>query len=318
MVSSHFSQGDNKRTRPLETTVKYSHAVHVYPDGIRLIAPARGGKNEQSGKHLRGEIKGWSKSSRRRMRDFMMTRRLPDEEYFLAAVTLTIPGYPLKPSESRLLGEKWRTYVKNKQWPTVWRVEVQKRGQLHWHCIVGIKRSESTLPEAIDLIKDSWHTCMDLMGEIEYTMVGKVTDPTEVGFVTGRQRLMEWKGAKKYSCHVDLMDNQEAGWKRYLFDHTTKVKQEQVAENIGRHWGVIVRKAFVEVLPSKVSTMTRKEYARFTRCLNRMFTPYIKHDGALFGRKRGFTVKRGKMGKTDIFTKSNPTIDRLINWSISY
>jgi hypothetical protein len=54
--------------RPPDVTVKYCCKVEIYSDGARLTAPSIGGKNEQSGKHKRGEIGGWSRSSRRRIR----------------------------------------------------------------------------------------------------------------------------------------------------------------------------------------------------------------------------------------------------------
>jgi len=311
------SQGTLEQKRPQNTTVKYSYAVEFYNDGIRLVAPVKGGKNKESGKHLRGEIKGWSKSSRRRMRAFMMTNRLPPE-FELAAVTLTIPGYPLNPDQSQAIFSKWRNHATKNGWPCIWRVEIQKRGQLHWHCIVGVEKS--LYPDSNSISTDickSWHKCMSLMGEIEYRMVGDVREPTRCDFVTGRRRLMDWRGAEKYSCRVDLMKDQEAGWKRYLFDHTTKAKQEQIPENIGRHWGVVFRKAFIETLPTEVSAMTPREYAKFLRCLNRWFTPYLKDSNALFGRRRGFTVRRGKMGKTDLFTKSLPDVNRLVAWAVS-
>jgi len=240
-----------------------------------------------------------------------MTHTLP-VGYMECAATFTIPGEPISYENAQKLFLKWRTIAKDNGWAVVWRVELQKRGQLHWHCIIGMKDVRQDI--AGIAIKTSWHKALELMGEVEYEYMGWGADPFNKVPLTGSKKLLEWNGAYIYSAHVDFMDANGARWKRYLLDHTTKVKQEQIPENIGRHWGVIGRKQFVEVLPSTVETFTPQEYAKFMRCLDRMWTPYIRHDGALFGRRRGYTVRRGKSGKTDLFTKSKPTIDRLIQW----
>jgi hypothetical protein len=313
MPQSNVSEENH---RPVsETTVKFPNAIHVFPDGIRLVAPAKGRKNEHSGKHKRGKIKGWSYASRRRMRAQLMANVMP-ESYVQSAVTLTIPGYPLQVPEARKLWEKFRTAVKDKGWLCVWRCEIQKRGQLHWHCVIGV----DTPPSAAEMkteIKKTWHRAMRSMGYIEYSYLGPFGDPTQVDYVTGKENLMNFPYAERYSAHVDLMSENGQAWKRYLLDHTTKVKQEQIPENIGRHWGVIGRKRFIEILPERVAVMSVKEYACLLRSINRMFTPYLRNDSALFGRVKGYTVKRGKQGKTDLFTKSRPTIERLIDWVLS-
>jgi len=307
---------DNHDT-PVGTSVKFPNAIEFYPDGIRLHGPKKGGLSSTSGKHKRGKISGWSKSSRRRMRDLLMRNRFP-ENYEPLAVTLTIPGYPLQLSEAAELWKRFRTSVKDEKMLCIWRCEIQKRGQLHWHCIMGAEKELSVPREQHgNRVKALWHDCMRGMGNIEYKYCGSPTDFVECDRVTGSRNLMEWKGVEKYSCHIDYMDDQNTGWKRYLIDHTTKVKQEQIPENIGRHWGCIGKKKFLEVYPESTTALSPSEYFQVTRMINRMFTPFIKDPRAVFGRRRGFTVNRGKSGKTDIFTKSNPTVERVISWVIS-
>lgn len=297
-------------------TSKYSHAVEVYEQGIRCHAPSKGGKNDHSGKHKRGDISGWSKSSRRRMRALLMEKRLP-EEFHVFAVTLTIPGYPLSPGLAHKLFEKFRIFCRDKKWATIWRVELQKRGQLHWHCILGTYPEYSAKMTAI-FIEKCWHHCLRSMGILSFNFVGPFSDPTPTKSIQGSYNLMDLKGADRYSARVDYMPDQDKGWIRYLIDHTTKHKQEQIPENIGRHWGVICRKLFVNVYPADSSTrFTAKQYAKFIRVIRRMYTPYIRCDTALFGRRRGYTSIRATQGKTDIFTKNNATIERVINYALN-
>ena len=99
-------------------------------------------------------------------------------------------------------------------------------------------------------------------------------------------------------------------------DHTSKVKQEQIGENIGRHWGVIGKDAFEAVTPSSVASMTHRQYAAYLRCYHRLCTPYIRCEGALFGKRRGYTSRRGRTGRAVSF--SNPeTLRRLVDWAMS-
>lgn len=300
-----------KNTRPLNASAKYGK-IDIYKDGVLLTAPRVGGSNDQSGKHKRGEIAGWSRSSRRRMRDFMLRYAVPDG-WTACGVTFTIPGYPLPLSEVKRLWQNWTVRANRLPLCAVWRIEIQKRGQLHWHLIVGYNDSAK---EAQAAIKESWHKALRSLGILEYCFVGNPADPYEVDWVSGRCNPMDFNGAEWYSAKVDVFPDTFGPWKRYLQDHATKSKQEQIPYNIGRHWGKINGKAFVEVFPVRASTLTNKEYSRFLRAYNRLCTPYIKCDGALFGRVRGYTANRGRWGKS-VFYSMPETVGRLMDWALT-
>jgi len=86
--------------------------------------------------------------------------------------------------------------------------------------------------------------------------------------------LMAWPGA-----HLRAVDVKEKGddgaWMRYMQDHASKSKQEQIAIGIGRQWGVIGRKHFVKCVPEFVERLTDLERDKFLRCLQRLATPHV-------------------------------------------
>jgi hypothetical protein len=263
-----------------------------------------------SGKHKRKKIGGWSRASRRRMREFLLTHTVP-LGWTACAVTYTIPGYPLDLQQVKRLWQNWTVRANRLPLCAIWRIEIQKRGQLHWHLIVGYNGS---IEDACFNLKDSWHKALSSLGEIEYYYLGSPSEPIKCDSVTGKRFLLDWPGADVHAAHIDIFKDEFGPWKRYLQDHCSKSKQEQIPENIGRHWGKINRKHFVEVLPDFVATLTEKEYARFLRAYNRLCTPYIKCTTALFGRRRGYKGKRGRYGKTVYFSMPK-TIGRLLEWA---
>jgi hypothetical protein len=127
--------------------------------------------------------------------------------------------------------------------------------------------------------------------------------------------LSKWYGAEKRAADVQPFSSLMGAWKRYLQDHTTKAKQEQIGHDIGRHWGVIGRKKFMELIPEEYREMTWAQYSAFLRSYQRMITPYIRCDTAFFGRRRGYASKRGRSGRCITFSRPE-TLSRLARWAI--
>ncbi|HIJ69317.1 MAG TPA: hypothetical protein HPP57_07415 [Deltaproteobacteria bacterium] len=93
--------------------------------------------------------------------------------------------------------------------------------------------------------------------------------------------LMAWPGANLHA--VDIKKQGDSGaWMRYMQDHASKAKQEQVAVNCGRQWGVVGRKRFKKCLPSEVYTLTDSQRDKFLRGLQRLSTPRV------YDRKRHY------------------------------
>ena len=286
--------------------------IELYADGVRLTSPTIGNP-EGKGGGVRGKIEGWSKASRRRMREFMLSKKLPDS-FCVCACTYTIPGYNLPLEKTNRLWHLYQTYARRAGVAAVWRKELQKRGQLHWHAIAGMEGDSDTVATTL---KTLWHKALRAMGDIEYRHIGKVTEAIEMDFVTGSMNLMDWTGAEERSAHVEVYETQSYGWKRYLHDHASKSKQEQVAENCGRAWGVIQRKVFEDAVATNSVKLPWKTYCKIVRAYNRLCTPYIKHEGALFDKRRGYTATRGKIGSSVYFCQPD-TMTRLIDWATGH
>ena len=324
--------------------------VEFFPDGVATVAPHVGNLTGK-GAPPRSEISGWSKSSRRRMREFLLTHRLPETMCGFSC-TFTIPGPPLPEAKMRQLKNTWQIYLRRVGGCAIWRAEVQKRGSLHYHLIAGLPLCERT--EGCALLKDVWLRALSSLGEIEWWVIGQyyagealpdvpegccrqelksetgapiflelsTEQPSSMWGVSRfngadcPSDLSKWWGAEKFAADVQPLADCYGAWKRYLNDHASKVKQEQIGENIGRHWGVIGKDAFDVVSPSSVASMTWPQYATFLRAYHRLCTPYIRCQGALFGKRRGYTSRRGRTGRAVSF--SNPeTLRRLVDWAMS-
>lgn len=302
-------------------THRQTHAIEFYPNGFELQAPAKGGNpNIDKMDKKRGKIKGWSAASRRRFREFLLKHSIPND-LTLYALTLTIPGPVISDVLlAKSMFENFCRRIKRRELPMIWRVEIQKRGQLHWHCMLG---ANLTIHE----IKTMWLHSLDSVGRIGYLTTKWVKEckhlPLEGDFEETEKGLMivcylsKCVGAYDVGPKVDLIEDKTQGWIRYLHDHTTKRKQEQIPENIGKHWDIITRKKFIEQPPQLISGLTLKEYSRVMRWFSRLCTPYIRDSSALFGRRRGFYWRRGKSGKS-VFFSDPATLQRMVNLATSY
>ena len=305
-------------------TERAKRSIYFYDDGVQISGnEIKGARNRSHG--TRGEIKGWSKSSRRRMRMYMLNHKIEEglESY---NVTMTIPGPPLSPSTTKDLWADWCMRANKAGWSAVWRMEIQKRGSIHFHCMVSVPK-ELANPE--EEIKKSWWQALQRVPTQYYPDHSiaffpkdrrrfKDFDilPESVPFVSSCGDLMCFFGAYKYSCHVESAAEKTGAWKRYMQDHASKTKQEQIPENVGRHWGVIGRKRFVQVIPNDAVSLSPKEFNTFLRLYQRLCTPTIRNEKFPFGRALGRRIRRGSWGQSVWY--SNPsTVRRLMEWSIS-
>lgn len=339
--------------------------VEFYPDGVAMVAPHIGNSTGK-GAPPRSEISVWSKSSRRRMREFLLTNRLPENMVGFSC-TFTIPGPPLPAEKMNQLKNTWQIYLRRAGACAIWRAEVQKRGSLHYHLIAGLplKPLPGVQPEfnrecngisGARVLKDVWLRSLASLGPVEWWVVGEYwhgekmppcpDDRCRVELKDGNtglpvflelttvkpesmwgvsrfngsgcpSNLAEWWGAADHAADVKPLSDVYGAWKRYLNDHTSKAKQEQIGENIGRHWGVIGRNAFEAVQPVAVASLSWQQYATVLRCYHRLCTPYIRCEGALFGKRRGYSSRRGRSGRSISF--SNPaTMRRLVDWAKTF
>ena len=301
-------------------------SIAVYGGGFAMSAARHIGNPTGKGGGIRGTIKGWSKASRTRMRRYLLTHRPVSGESY--GMTLTIPGPEVAVEKAHEAFKKFSRRLVKLQVGAVWRIEIQGRGQLHWHMLVSIPECSDGI--ATRELRNIWEDEVRRLGWVgvpyeaekhakllrvldegpEYELTteeGEEGDLVETLWLCNRLLL---PGANRHCVHVEKNQG-EGKWLRYLQDHTTKSKQEQIPVGIGRHWGVVGRQAFEEVLPEEVYELTNKEYARVVRWMQRLATPRIKDSRAPFGRRAGYPIRRGRWGTSTWFS-SGETVQRMI------
>ena len=310
--------------------------------GVKSGRPCGNPTGKGGGK--RGKVVTWSKASRRRMRNFLLTRAVKNGDTY--GVTLTIPGPPVSVQVAREMFSSFRQRCEKAGLAFVWRIEIQKRGQLHWHLCLSTPNNTRVLTareiwiyevvklgwvtvwydsEKHDKIVESWKEGEDYELEPSYETVagevypGIVDDQLDLfEGVSGTRAIISFAnrymlpGAKQHIFQCDDK-GRNGSWFRYMCDHATKAKQEQIPVNIGRHWGVVGRKHYEEVAPSEVCTMSNREYVKVCRWMSRLCTPRIPDKRAPFGRRSGFQRKIGRTGETLLFTRPE-TVRRMVDY----
>lgn len=296
-------------------------SIRLYASGIMTTPPPRSIGNPEAFKDTkRGKITGWSAHSRHRLRLYMLTHQ-PAVECREYGLTLTIPGPPPDVETMRRL---WSTYcreVARMGLGMIWRLEIQKRGSPHWHCILHEPVGSRVSPEGNEGdTRDSavlhrmgqsgwaaymlWHETLKKMGPVVHQSAAG--EPIQYA------HRMQIPGADRHSAMLDKLDDQANAWawRRYLQDHASKAKQEQVAQGFGRHWGVVGRALYVQHLPDTIRFRDHREWYRLLRWLQRLVTGTVRCDKAPFGRKVAPRRYRGYNGRSVWF--SNPAVaDRM-------
>ncbi|MDP8268918.1 MAG: hypothetical protein P9L97_09345 [Candidatus Tenebribacter davisii] len=270
----------------------------------------------------RGIIGGFSRGSSRRMRKVLLTKSFREDFYYFG-ITLTIPGYPLNFKSVSALFKRFSNYSLRLpfEFVAVWRMEVQKRGSIHWHLIAGCDCSEPSY--IIDQIKKVWLKCLSGVGNISVEFSGSLSEPDEVlnsnEFYNYWEFISDTYGEDSYilyekACKIAIFETQTYGnWIRYIYDHATKKKNAQVASGFGRHWGIINRKYLVDASPDEFMLSDRQFY-KIVRWYHRLATSSRSNDNSCFGRSLGKNYKsRGKAGRSCFF--ANPeTVLKMIDF----
>lgn len=236
--------------------------ITVYLKGVRYRPSAVCFGGGCPPEREKGDIKGWSLSSRRRMREWLMTHNGPSG-WSSVAIDLTFPAMP-KGSVDLVVGREdainvFRAFVKRlcrAGWGLVWRLEVQPRKdtkradlrgipQPHYHCI-------GVCPPGVDPMssRDHWLAVLGPRGAVP--------------------------GAVEHAARVAVCDDWTGARIRYLHDHASKAKLEQVAVGWGRHWGVVGRSVFVNDW-GKVASLTRQQEWIAARILRKLIRRRV-HD----------------------------------------
>jgi hypothetical protein len=313
--------------------------------GFTLHNPQPTPRKNNNNPGKRGTINDFTRHSRNRMRSFLINNNLPDD-WEVFGITLTIPGYPLPVDKIKSLFHRFAT-VNVRRLPfnfaAVWRIEIQKRGSVHWHLIAGADTKDKEL--IIEQIKNCWLKSLKAVGTIPLEHLGSFSQPNFLGAEKLNTTFDYWKEINEHykdsistgytnkgevypvekksilfdkACDVAIFEKQEYGnWLRYIHDHTTKSKQEQIAAGFGKHWGYINKAAFVHHSGDSIE-LDDKQYYIICRWFQRLCTPVLtdktKSNKWLFNRKKGKNWRRrGKAGNSHFF--SNPeTMRKMINY----
>jgi hypothetical protein len=298
--------------------------------GVLLVAPKIKAPGNKGMRGKRGAIKGWSKASRHRLRMWMLTHAPANPDALLLKCTYTVPGPSLSPADARRL---WDIFAKNQcvrcGVGAIWRLEVQERGAAHWHCLMVFPPSAISrfFPGVTLTDREQMAVLAPLIAQMMWHNALKASGPEDFNppFVQeGGKGKKRWRkeykhvenrfcfvGAARHSAKVEGMpESKQLSWLRYLQDHTSKAKQGQIAQGFGRHWGVVGKKQFREVLPDNRITLTDAQYWAFCRMYRRMIAGLIKAPLAPFGRKVASLWSVGIAGCTPRFS-SPETVARM-------
>lgn len=237
----------------------------------------------------------------------------PETHPVVEGVTLTIPGPALPVKRAQAIFHRFSQSAQEAGFCFVWRVEIQKRGALHWHLITGGSGGEDGEEFGKFKLSVKWWNALEDEGPFRFdppVLCGKDMLISEVS------SLMAWPGACLHS--VDVKKKGDSGaWMRYMQDHTSKAKQEQIAVGIGRQWGIVGRKHFIKCVPETVAKLTDIERDRFLRVLQRMATPRVVDARCPFGYRHGKRYQRGRVGKSVWFEEAArlSAVRRMIEWA---
>lgn len=304
---------------------EYRDTIAIYPRGVKTkgyTPRSLQGKPEGSGGE-RGEISGWSKNSRRRLRQWLLVNQ-PVGGVCIAA-TLTLPGVPISPDDWRKLMQLFANRLVRAKVGLVWRLELQKNGKPHLHCLAvpappplpRIRRRRARRVGEIHLpsknvgvwLRWTWFELLDTLPQSPGRVYIEGKGVIEV-VSAPRSQLV---GARDHA--VDLSEDKGDRWYRYLCDHTTKSKQEQIHTWSGfRHWGIIYRPAFVEVLPDYVR-LHRRQFQAVYRQLRKLSRRRIRDARCPFGSRRASSPRRSCGGSAVWFGVSPAHALKLLDWA---
>lgn len=244
---------------------------------VKGVGEYRRGFKGDRHKRVKGDIDSFSKASCARLRRSLCVLR-PSYDVRLCGLCLTIPGEIVQPSYLRMMWHSFRVRASQKfpALPWVWRIELQKRKQAHFHLVVYGRSFVDSFG-----LRELWE---DVINRMIYTK-GICTPDQYAAFLQ--------HGVKV----EDLSSCNSSGVIGYLCDHTTKHKQDQLGW-IGRQWGVVNRSA-LKMDSSTVFECSPKEWIQIRRQYIRL-QKSLKKQGRYFGRRLAVS-RRGDVFSSCLF-----------------
>jgi hypothetical protein len=119
-------------------------------------------------------------------------------------------------------------------------------------------------------------------------------------------------GAFEHCVKIEPEKDNDCWW-RYMCDHASKGKQEQIGADIGRHWGIIGRKYAIPAVSDLICRLTDQQAVKFDRFLKRLRTPRVKKPSDPFGYGLGWSPKMSRYGRSDYFGHQK-AVERFLGW----
>jgi len=272
---------------PPQTRKPFSISVHrrtelaVLPSGYVLNTPVHVIPGKHVAQLMRGEISGFSKHSRLRLRKVLISTRSKDD-LPRWDLTLTVPGEVISPDAWRELFHLFQVKVNRIGSGLIWRIELQERQQPHLHILLFADDKNASL------VKVAWEQSVRSLGEYDHIIkTGK-----NQGQVMHCSSRMALPGADSH-CACLKEDDGGYGWFRYLADHTSKTKQAQMGWQ-GRQWGIIGKRYLSKNGFTEKFELEDKEVIVITRWIKRLTRSWSmrgrRGESVFFGR--GETIKR--------------------------
>ncbi|HID19709.1 MAG TPA: hypothetical protein EYP28_02050 [Methanophagales archaeon] len=242
-IPAYFAVSDEKKER-VKNSRRWEYGAEIYHGGERI--DLRVYRMDQSDSRNRGgkrsEIRGFSKASRYRL--FKKIASLHQEKAQKRGrpifVTLTYPEE--YPDDFEIYKRDLDVFAKRvrRKYPSaffVWRLEFQKRGAPHYHCLIfGIAKIPKTW------LSKTW-----------YDVVGS-GDEKHLKAGTKVERVRSWRGVWSYVS-------------KYL--GKVPENQENVPESTGRFWGVYNKEGFGKCVVKEVIELSKELFYRARRILAR-------------------------------------------------
>jgi len=199
-------------------------SMTVLPGGVVFKGYRRGGQIAETSK--RGVVSGFSKSSRKRLRERLMSLDWPQYDAYFATLTYHL-RWSADPSDWKAELRAWLKRVK-RRWSgrgyigCLWRLEFQKRGAPHFHCLLLFTRGALPSGRLLERwVKHSWSAIVGETGNTDHRRHG------------GHVVKCRWSG-KRPDGRGEFTLGSLIG---YMVKEMSKVQQNP-AGIVGRVWGI--------------------------------------------------------------------------------
>lgn len=231
-------------------------AIALYKSGYCMINDQARKPFGNKGGGKRGKLSGKvSAASFRRLRSWCIKHDVTGDCWGL---TLTVAGLDLvSVDQFKGMHHKLCVWANDNALPLVWRVELQKRGQPHLHCVAFADIS------VILRFCLQWYKLLDSLPDV-YNVETVGASRKDVVLIS-----RAFLHGSQYAIDVQKLQGDFKAW-RYLVAHMSKGKREQLGWS-GRNWGVCNRSLFSETegllyqLPDFVFYPVRRWVRRMTR-----------------------------------------------------